>query len=310
MTIRPPTQIAIVGFGKIARTEHVPAIAAHPDFELAAVVAPHGAEGAGVPVFASLSEMITAMPGGIDAVSLCTPPRVRRAIAADAIAAGLAVLLEKPPAATLRELQDIEARARAAGTCLFAAWHSQYAPAVAPAARLLKGERVTRLAIEWREDVRRWHPGQAWIWDPEGFGVLDTGINPLSIASAILPEPLFVEEAQFEIPSNRQAPIAVTLRFAGADHTAHFDWRETGEEVRRILVDTASGRHIALLEGGARLVVDGDEQSLGPFAEYSALYARFCKLVLARAVEVDAAPLRILADAALIARRIAAAPHA
>ena len=309
MTIRPPTRIAIVGFGKIARTEHVPAIAADPDFQLVAVVAPHGADGAGVPVFASLGAMLAAMPGGIDAVSLCTPPRVRHAIAAEAIAAGLAVLLEKPPAATFGELQDIEARARAAGTCLFAAWHSQHAPAVAPAARLLKRESVTRLAIEWREDVRRWHPGQEWIWNPEGFGVLDTGINPLSIASAILPGPLFVEEAQFEVPSNRQAPIAATLRFAGADHTAHFDWRETGEEVRRILIGTASGRHIAVLDGGARLAVDGEQQPLGPFAEYPALYARFAALVPDRAVEVDAAPLRILADAALIARRIAAEPY-
>ncbi len=306
MTIR----IAIVGFGKIARTEHMPAIAAHPDFELVGVVAPHGADEAGIPVFAALGEMLAAMPGGIDAVSLCTPPRVRHAIAAEGIAAGLAVMLEKPPAATLGELQDLVARARQKGTCLFAAWHSQQAPAVAPAAQALNGETVTRLAIEWREDVRRWHPGQEWIWDPQGFGVLDTGINPLSIASAILPEPLFVDEAEFEIPSNRQAPIAATLRFRGADHTAHFDWRETREEVRRILIDTASGKHLEILDGGARLMVDGAEQPLGPFAEYPALYARFAALVPARTVEVDESPLRILADAALIARRIPAAPYA
>ena len=305
MTIR----IAIVGFGKIARTEHVPAIAAHPDFELVAVVAPHGADEAGVPVFASLADMLAAMPGGVDAVSLCTPPRVRHAIAAKAIAAGLAVLLEKPPAATLGELQDLVARARAAGICLFAAWHSQQAPAVAPAAQALRGESVTRLTIEWREDVRRWHPGQEWIWDPEGFGVLDTGINPLSIATAILPGPLFVDEAEFAIPSNRQAPIAATLRFSGADHTAHFDWRETREEVRCILVGTASGKHVDILDGGARLVVDGEEKPLGPFAEYPALYARFAALVTARTVEVDEAPLRILADAALIARRDRVEPH-
>lgn len=306
MTIR----IAIVGFGKIARNEHVPAIKAHPDFELVAVVDPNSAADAGVPVFTSLGAMIAAMPGGLDALSLSTPPRVRYAIATEAIAAGLAVMLEKPPAATFGELQDIEARASAAGTCLFAAWHSQQAPAVATAAQLLKGESVTRLAIEWREQVRRWHPGQEWIWEPEGFGVLDTGINSLSIASCILPEPLFVEEAQFEIPSNRQAPIAATLRFAGADHTAHFDWRETDEEVRRILVGTASGRDIAILDGGARLVVDGEEQPLGPVAEYPALYARFAKLVPARTVEVDVQPMRILADAALIARRVPVAPYA
>jgi predicted dehydrogenase len=305
MTIRT----AIIGFGKIARTEHAPAIAAQPDFELVAVVAPGGAEGAGVPVFASLAAMLAAMPGGVDAVSLCTPPRVRHAIAAEAIAAGLAVMLEKPPAATFGELEDLIARARAAGTCLFAAWHSQHAPAVAPAAALLEGETVTGLSIEWREDVRRWHPGQDWIWEPEGFGVLDTGINPLSIASRILPQPLFVEAAEFTIPSNRQTPIAATLHFAGGDLSATFDWRETLEEVRSITIQTASGREIAIRDGGARLIADGEEHRLGPFAEYPALYARFGDLVPARSIDVDAAPMRILADAALIARRLSTAPH-
>lgn len=306
MTIR----IAIVGFGKIARAEHLPAIAADPGFDLVAVVAPNGAPEAPVPVFASLAELLAAMPGGIDAVSLCTPPRVRHAIAAEAIAAGLAVLLEKPPAATLGELCDLEARARAAGTCLFAAWHSQHAPAVAPAAALLQGETVTRLAIDWREDVERWHPGQDWIWEPEGFGVLDTGINPLSIATRILPEPLFVSAAVFTIAEGRQTPIAARIDFAGDERSATFDWREKTREVREIHVATASGRSLAICDGGARLVVDGSEQPLGPFAEYSALYARFAEAVAERRVDVDAAPLRILADAALIARRLSTASEA
>ncbi|MCX9147927.1 Gfo/Idh/MocA family protein [Erythrobacter sp. WG] len=306
MTIR----VAIIGFGKIARAEHVPAIAADPDFELVAVVAPNGAQGAGVPVFASLAAMLAAMPDGVDAVSLCTPPRVRRAIAAEAIAAGLAVLLEKPPAATFGELQDLEARARAAGTCLFAAWHSQHAPAVAPAAAALAGETITRLAITWHEDVTRWHPGQDWIWEPEGFGVFDAGINALSIASAILREPLFVTGAAFTIEPGRQAPIAAALTFAGERRTATFDWRATDEEVREIHVATAAGRRIAIRDGGASLSLDGAEQPLGPFAEYPALYRHFARLVAERSVAVDAAPLRIIADAALIARRLSTASRA
>ncbi|MFM7347896.1 MAG: Gfo/Idh/MocA family protein [Erythrobacter sp.] len=304
MTIR----IAITGFGTIARAEHVPAIAAHPAFELAAVIAPSGAADAPAPVFASLAEARAASPRGIDAFALCTPPRVRHALAVEAIDAGIAVLLEKPPAATIGELQDLEARARKAGTALFAAWHSQHAPAVAPAAEALKGERITRLAIDWREDVERWHPGQAWIWGPEGFGVLDTGVNALSIASAILPQPLFVETAEFTIPENRQTPIAARLEF-GSEMSATFDWRAAEKEVRAIHIGTASGRQLAITEGGARLAVDGTEQPLGPFAEYPALYARFVDIVARSAIDMDAQPMRILADAALIAHRLSTAPH-
>ncbi|WP_285713870.1 Gfo/Idh/MocA family protein [Erythrobacter oryzae] len=305
MTIR----IAIIGYGKIARTEHAPAIAAHPGFELVGVVSPSGAADADVPVYPNLTALLAAMPGGLDAVAICTPPRLRRALAAQAVDAGLAVLLEKPPAATLGELEALVAMARAAGTCLFAAWHSQYAPAVAPAAALLKGERLASLAIDWREDVTKWHPGQEWIWEPDGFGVFDTGVNALSIVTAILPERLEVEAATLAIPEGRQAPIAASLRFAGPDRSAAFDWRERGEEAWVIRLTTASGRAIAIEGGGARLVVDGAEQPLGPFAEYRAIYARFAELVPARALAVDSEPMRLLADTALIARRVAVPAH-
>lgn len=304
MTIR----VAIVGFGKIARDEHVPAIAANPHFSLVAVVTRSGDPCIGVPAFATLGEMLDAMPGAVDAVSLSTPPRVRHAIAAEAIAAGLAVLLEKPPAATLGELEDLDARATAAGSCLYAAWHSQHAPGVAQIADMLRGETIARLQIDWREDVRKWHPEQDWIWDPQGFGVFDTGINALSIASAILPEPLFVDDAELSIPANRQAPIAVRLRFCGPAHEANFDWREQDSEAWTVAVETAGGRRIKLLAGGARLIVDGVEQELPATAEYPSVFARFAELVTARQVEIDHQPLRIVADAALIARRNVVAP--
>jgi predicted dehydrogenase len=304
MTIK----IAIVGFGKIAVDEHVPAIAADPRFSLAAVVTRSGDPEIGVPAFPALHDLLSTMPDEIDAISLCTPPRVRRAIAAEAITAGLAVLLEKPPAATLGELEDIEAHARTSGTCLYAAWHSQHAPAVAQVADMLRDETIVRLAIDWREDVRKWHPGQEWIWEPDGFGVFDPGINALSIASAILPERLIVEEAEFAIPANRHAPIAARLRFSGPAHNATFDWREQGGEAWTIAVDTDSGKRITLFDGGARLVVDGAEPPLASTREYPSIYARFAELVDGSQVECDQQPLRIVADASLIARRIAVEP--
>ena len=43
-------------------------------------------------------------------------------------------------------------------------------------------ERTIRtLTVAWKEDVRIWHPGQAWIWKAGGLGVFDPGINALSI---------------------------------------------------------------------------------------------------------------------------------
>ncbi|MFN3473379.1 MAG: Gfo/Idh/MocA family protein [Blastomonas sp.] len=304
MTIR----VALIGFGKIAADQHVPAIAADPRFELAAVTARSGDPDIGVPWFAEAAEMFAEMEGRLDAVAICTPPGARYGIALQAIDAGLAVLLEKPPAATLGEIEALEAHAREKGACLYAGWHSQHAPAVAPAAAALKdASGIARLDIIWREDVRKWHPGQDWIFEPQGFGVFDPGINALSIASAILPDRLFVESAQLEVPENRQAPIAAKITFSGGNHHADFDFRHSDGEEWTIAIETAEGRHVELREGGARLIIDGEEQPLGPREEYPAMYRRFADLIATGSVEIDREPLRIMADAVLAAQRTAVA---
>ena len=158
-----PLRVAIVGFGKIARDQHVPAIAATEGVELVAV-ASRNASLPGVPHAATLDELLRDGPE-IDAVALCTPPQVRHAQAAMALAAGKHVMLEKPPGATVAEITPLVTAARAAQRTLFATWHSRFAPAVEPARQLLAGRKVTSVKITWKEDVRVWHPGQAWIFE-------------------------------------------------------------------------------------------------------------------------------------------------
>ena len=103
-----PLRVAIVGFGKIARDQHVPAIAATDGVELVAV-ASRNASLPGVPHAATLDELLRDGPP-IDAVALCTPPQVRHAQAAMALAAGKHVMLEKPPGATVAEITPLADR--------------------------------------------------------------------------------------------------------------------------------------------------------------------------------------------------------
>ncbi|HEU0097552.1 MAG TPA: Gfo/Idh/MocA family oxidoreductase [Allosphingosinicella sp.] len=300
-----PIRIAIVGYGKIAKDQHVPSIAADPRFVLAAVVSPRAPADAGVPVFPSTEKMLAAMAGELDAVAICTPPTVRLAIAQAAFAAGLDVLLEKPPAATLGEIEEIERLGREAGRTLFTAWHSQHAPAVAAARAALAGKTVRALQISWHEDVRKWHPGQEWIWAPGGFGVFDPGINALSIATRILPSRLFVREAVLSFPENRQTPIAARIAFEGESgrFAADMDWRYTEGERWTIRIETVDGAVLELLDGGARITLDGEPRPVGELGEYPSLYARFAELVEAGGSDVDREPLRIVADAFLVGQR-------
>jgi predicted dehydrogenase len=296
-------RVAIIGFGKIAADQHLPAIAADPRFELVAVATPAGDPGVGVPWYSDAAELLAAMDGAADAIAICTPPSARHDFARDALLAGFDVLLEKPPTTTLGELDALEALAREGGRVLYTAWHSQFAPGVAPAAALLADAAIDSLHISWREDVRKWHPGQEWIWNAGGFGVFDTGINALSILSRVATMPLLVRSATLSVPHNRQAPIAATIDFIGGDWRAEFDWRFDAGEEWIIHIVTRDGRRIELRDGGARLTVDGIDQALDEDSEYPQIYDRFATLIDARASEVDREPLRIAADAFMVARR-------
>ena len=195
-----PFKLAIIGLGKIAQDQHLPVVAKNRDFELAAVVSSRGAY-RDVPSFKTPAELFAAGLK-LDAVSLCMPPEPRFDIARDALDAGLHVLMEKPPTPTVGELDAITEHAERRKRILFTTWHSQYNAAVDEARRLLAGKTVTKLHVSWKEDVRHWHPGQEWIWEPGGFGVFDPGINAFSIVTKILPQPIFVSACTLETPSN------------------------------------------------------------------------------------------------------------
>src|SRR3954470_10728112 len=153
--------IAIVGIGKITEDQHLPCIAKNPRFKLAGLVSQRGVSREGVPSFKTLGALLSSGTA-VDAVAICTPPNARHAIAVEAMDAGKHVLLEKPPTATTLETADLVAHAALTKRVAYATWHSQHNAAVDEAKRLLTGQRVKRLHVEWKEDVKRWHPGQEW----------------------------------------------------------------------------------------------------------------------------------------------------
>jgi D-galactose 1-dehydrogenase len=303
-----PIRIAVVGLGKIARDQHLPAIAGNAAFSLAATVSPHDGGLAGVPHHTSLENLLAEGPA-VDAVALCTPPQVRYDLATLALRRGIHTFLEKPPGATLSEVAALQDQAGRAGATLFAAWHSRFAAGVAPARAWLAERQVTGARIVWREDVRVWHPGQDWIWESDGLGVFDPGINALSIATHILPRPFFLKGASLSIPANRAAPIAADLSFTdtgGAPIHMDLDWRQTGPQSWDIIVDTDAGQ-LKLSKGGAVLSLPSGTQH-DEDHEYPSLYARFCTLIRGGRSDVDVAPLRLVADAFLRGRRQSVEP--
>jgi len=302
-----PIRMGIVGVGKIARDQHIPRIAANPAFELAAVASRHGTV-SGVANFTTLEQMLAGVPH-LDAVAICTPPQTHYDMARKVLSAGRHVLMEKPPCASLAQLDHLVQLARDVGCSLYQTWHSQHARAVDPARVLLQKRQIERVHITWKEDVLRWHPGQSWIWEAGGFGIFDPGMNALSILTRLIPEAVFPRSARLFVPVNCVAPIAADLELttaSGIDITAEFDFRETGPQRWNIDLETNQGT-LKLTAGGGQLTLEGQAVPLDAGSlegEYEAIYRRFRDLVARRESDVDARPLQLVSDIFLVARQI------
>ena len=117
------------------------------------------------------------------------------------------------------------------------------------------------------------------------------------------------------MPPLSHLALAGPLREAGyqvriLDAKWDFDWREQGDEIWHILIETKDGQKIRLFEGGAALAVGDAVVVNQPREEYQRIYERFAKLVTGRRSDVDIRPLRLVADAMMIGRRETTDPFA
>ena len=303
-----PLHVGIVGTGKVAQEQHIPAIRKNSAFALSGC-AYCAAPVADVPSFASLEEMLAACPE-IAAVAVCTPPQARYEAALAALHNGKHVLMEKPPCPTVMQLDHLASVAERTGLTLFQTWHLRYATAVQSTQRWLMSRSIRGGRIVWKEDVRQWHPGQMWLWQRDGFGVFDAGINALSVLTQVMAEPIFVQAADLHIPANCQTPIAATVQLSSgtALFTAEFDFRHTGSTIWDIELETDQG--VARLSAfGSSLAVNKDDLMPEPSDdEYQSVYRHFDHLIRERRCDVDERPLKLVADIFLVGRHHAVAP--
>jgi D-galactose 1-dehydrogenase len=139
--------------------------------------------------------------------------------------------------------------------------------------------------------------------------VFDSGINALAILAKVAPGPVYVKSAALDFPANRDTPIAASLVLVspaaapGAQLTATFDWRRSGRQTWRIDVDVVDGPRLSLIEGGARLLVDGRQEATDPATEYADVYGRFAELLARGESVVDSAASQLVADAFRLGER-------
>ncbi|NTB97267.1 Gfo/Idh/MocA family oxidoreductase [Agrobacterium tumefaciens] len=149
-------RIGLVGYGTGGQHFHAPFIAAAQGVQLAGVVAraPETVERVKadcptIPVYPSLTAMIDA--GGIDAVTITTPPQTRRTLVLQAIEAGLHVVADKPFAPSAEAGRELDLAAKRKGVVLGVFHNRRFDADVLTLRKVLQSDRIGRL---WRVHSR------------------------------------------------------------------------------------------------------------------------------------------------------------
>jgi predicted dehydrogenase len=212
----------IAATGGIARTVGA-AIVAEPGMRVAAVgsrnlgraqalAATLGAESA-----YDSYERLCADPA-VDAIYVATPHAQHLQVAEAAIAAGKAVLCEKPLAATVDDAEKMVRLAREAGVFLMEAMWMRFNPLIQ---KIASDERFGEIrSVQATFGFALPYDPAHRLWAPElgGGALLDLGIYPFGLAQLLLGMPAELRVTGSLAPNGVDAEAAGMLRYAGGRH--------------------------------------------------------------------------------------------
>jgi UDP-N-acetyl-2-amino-2-deoxyglucuronate dehydrogenase len=175
--ITGPVRVALVGCGRISRN-HFEAIGHIDELQLVSVADSDasraqtvGAE-QGVPAFASLDEMLAAVPS--DLVAICTPSGLHPQHGIVVARTGRHVLTEKPMAISLAAADDLVQACDAAGVHLFVVKQNRLNPAIQLLRRAVDKGRFGRIysantTVRWTRP-QEYYDAEPWrgTWEFDG----------------------------------------------------------------------------------------------------------------------------------------------
>lgn len=177
----------------------------------------------------------------VDAVYIATPNAVHAEQALRAIAAGKAVLTEKPLALSVADAARIEEAATARGVFAMEAMWTRFLPAVQRAkARIEAGDIGSITAIRANLSYIREEVAGSRFFDPQGGGALfDLGIYPISLALHFLGQPKSVSGRWQAARSGVDRSAAIELHYDAAMAQLSCDFDREGENA--FVIDGTTG---------------------------------------------------------------------
>ena len=132
-----PLRVGVIGYGYTGKI-HAQAYLSEPAAQLTAIADARAGQlddlPPGVRACASYEELLTS---DVDAVSICLPTHLHCQVAADALARGKHVLVEKPIAVSLEEAQCMVRAAKTAGRILYVGMTHRFYPELREAKKLV-----------------------------------------------------------------------------------------------------------------------------------------------------------------------------
>jgi predicted dehydrogenase len=241
---------ALIGTGAVAHL-HARAVASHPHAELVAVtnlhrsVADDFAAQWNVPaVYDDLDELLAAEHP--DVVLICTPPGAHHGQTLQAFAAGAHVVVEKPPASSLDELDEMRAAAVAAGRQLAVVFQQRTGTAAAHVRRLLQDGALGRPLIAvcqtlWYRDTDYFAVPWRGKWETEGGGTtVGHGIHQLDLLAFLLGDWASVQGRLWRLDRETQTEDAstATITFANGVVAQVVTSAVSPREISSIRIDT------------------------------------------------------------------------
>jgi predicted dehydrogenase len=237
-----PVRVGIVGLG-VGRT-HVQLFGKTEGAEVAAVCDVDGAKAeeqaaaAGAKAYTSYEAMLDEME--LDAVSLCTPPRLHAPMAEAAAARGLHVLCEKPMAPSVAACQRMIDACQRAGVTLMIALKKRFAPHYCFIRERCEAEAGQPLWACARFALGR--VDHDWFWQEEDGGgpLLENSVHMIDILRWLMGDVVRVSAEGGTLFVKHRAPVAdaaaATLRFASGGVAAlglgyGCEWPMAREEV-------------------------------------------------------------------------------
>ncbi len=182
-------RMALIGCGKIADVEHLPAFSSMPEVTLAALAdidAKHlAAAGDKYNVAARYKDYREMLKREeIDAVSICTPNYLHARMTVDCCRAGKHVIVEKPAATSVAEVKRMKAAGEEAGVIIMVEQYHRFIGVNEKARDIVRsgmlGKVIGFRARVGAADPERWSPTSKWFFKKEeafGGALADIGVH-------------------------------------------------------------------------------------------------------------------------------------